>query len=67
MFAGKALTSKICKMYRGTLQVVCNDFNTSYDELLELNNDLSIHQRYLCYLAVEVLKSIMHLKGNSHV
>ena len=30
-------------------------------QLLELNNDLSIHQRRLRYLAIEVFKSIMHL------
>ena len=41
--------------------MVYNDFNKSYDELLELNNDLSIHQRHLRYLAIEVFKSIMHL------
>ena len=31
------------------------------DELLELNNDLSIYQRHLRYLAIKVFKSIMHL------
>ena len=30
-------------------------------QLLELNNDLPIHQRRLRYLAIEVFKSIMHL------
>ena len=30
-------------------------------QLLELNNDLSIHQRHLRYLAIEVFKLIMHL------
>ena len=60
MFAGKTL-NKICKIHHRTLQVVYKDFNKSYDELLELNNDLSIHQRHLRYLAIEVFKSIMHL------
>ena len=60
MFAGITI-HKICKIHHRTLQVVYNDFNKSYDELLELNNDLSIHQRHLRYLAIEVFKSIMHL------
>ena len=60
MFAGKTLIKKICKIHHRTLQVVYDDFNKSYDELLELNNDLSIHQRHLRYLAIEVFKSIMH-------
>ena len=54
MFAGKTLINKICKIHHRTLQVVYDDFNKSYDELLELNNDLSIHQRHLRYLAIEV-------------
>ena len=61
MFAGKTLINKICKIHHRTLQVVYDDFNKSYDELLELNNDLSIHQRHLRYLAIEVFKSIIRL------
>ena len=61
MFAGKTLINKICKIHHRTLKVVYDYFNKSYDELLELNNDLSIHQRNLRYLAIEVFKSIIHL------
>ena len=61
MFAGKTLINKICKIHHRTLQVVYDDFNKSYDELLELNNDLFIHQRHLCYFLIEVFKSIMNL------
>ena len=61
MFAGETLINKICKIHHRTLQVVYDDFDKSYDELLELNRDLSIHQRHLRYLVVEVFKSIMHL------
>ena len=61
MFAGKTLIDKIYKIHHRTKQVVYDDFNKSYDELLEQNKDLSIHQRHLRYLAIEVFKSIMHL------
>ena len=61
MIPGKTLINKICKIHHRTPQVVYDDFNKSYDELLELNNDLSIHQRDLLYLAIEVFKSIMNL------
>ena len=67
MFAGKTLINKICKSHHRTPQVVYNGFNKSYDELLELNKDLSIHQRHLHYLAIEVFKSIMHLNPQFHV
>ena len=34
MFAGKTLINKICKIHHRTLQVVYDDFNKSYNELL---------------------------------
>ena len=61
MFAGKTLRNRICKIHYGTIQVVYDDYNSSYDELLQLNNSPSIHQRHLRFLAIEVFKSIMHL------
>ena len=61
MFAAKTVISKIFKIHHGTLQVVYNDFNKSYVELFELNNDLSIYLRHLRYLANEIFKLIMHL------
>ena len=56
MFAGKTLINKIYKIHHRTKQIVYDDFNKSYDELLEQNKDLSIHQRHLRYLPVEVFK-----------
>ena len=61
MFAGKTLINKICKIHHRTLQVVYNEYNKSYQELLQLNNIVSIHQTHLQYLALEVFKSLMHL------
>ena len=61
MFVGKTLTNKICKIRHRTLQVVYNEYNKSYEELLQLNNNVSVHQRHLHYLALEVFKSLMHL------
>ena len=55
MFAGKILINKICKIHHRTLQVVYDDFDKSYDELLELNRDLSIHQRHLRIWPVKYL------------
>ena len=47
MFARKTIINKIGKIHYRTLQVVYDDFDKSYHLLLELNNDLSIHQRHL--------------------
>ena len=54
MFAGITLIYKICKFLHRTLQVV-------YDELFELNNNLSVYQRDHRYLAIEVFNSILYL------
>ena len=55
IFAGKILINKICKIHHRSLQVIYNEYNKPYEELLQLNNNMSIHQRYLQYLAFEVL------------
>ena len=61
MLVGKTLINKICEIHHRTLQVVCNEYNKSYKELLQLNNNTSIHERHLQYLDLEVFKSLMHL------
>ena len=60
MFAGKTLLYQICKIHHRTLQVVQNEYNKSCGDLLQLNNNMSIHERHLQYLALEGFKSLMH-------
>ena len=62
MFTGKTI-NKICKIHHRTLRVVYNEYNKTYGEPLQLNNNVSIHQRHLQYLALEVFKSLMHLNS----
>ena len=47
MFAGKTLINKICEIHHRTIQMVYNEYNKSYQELLQLNNIVSINQRHL--------------------
>ena len=42
MFAGKTLINKICKIHHRTLQVIHNDYQKSYNELLDINNQNNI-------------------------
>ena len=58
MFAGKTSINKICIIHHRTLQVIHNDYQKSYDELLDINKDVNIHQKHLCILVLEVFKSI---------
>ena len=61
MFPVKTSVKKICKTHHRTLQIIHNDYQNSYDELLDINKDVNIHQKHLRILALEVFKSITHV------
>ena len=61
MFVGKLSIAKIGKIHFWTLQVVYNNYDKLYHDLLKFSNDVSIHQRHLRFLAVEVYKSLMNI------
>ena len=61
MFAGKSSIAKICKIHFRTLQIVHNNYVKSYQDLLNFSNDISIHQKHLRLLAIEVYKSLMNI------
>ena len=41
--------------------MVHNKYDTTYDELLSINNDVSIYQRHLRFLFPEVIQSVTKL------
>ena len=45
--------------------MVRDDYNSTYKELLASHNNISIHQKYLKHLAIEVYKSLMNLNPQS--
>ena len=61
MFAGKSLISKVQKTHFRALQMLYNTYKKSYNELLILNRDISIHQKQLHFLVTEVYKSVNNL------
>ena len=65
MFAGKTAINKILKIHYRTLQVVYSEYHKSYEELLQINKDISIQQKHLRILALEIYKSIMHFNPES--
>ena len=54
MFAGKTLISKVQKIYHKTLHAVLETYEKSYEDLLFINDDISIHQNHLHFLAPEI-------------
>ena len=61
MFTSKNSMLKINKIHRRTLHLVYDNYNSTYEELLASHNDISIHQKHLKHLAIEVYKSLTNL------
>ena len=61
MFCRKGLYLKMQKIHHKTLKVIYQS-NKTYEELLELSETVSIHQRHLRFLVTEVYKSTSYLK-----
>ena len=73
IFAVKTLINKICKIHHRTVQVVYGNFNKSCDELLELKNDLPIHQthfirdnpKFMCLISKKLVVLPQNLRDGS--
>ena len=61
MFANKSSKVKILKIHKRTLQIVYDIYDESYENLLNIRDDISIHQKHLQYLAIDVNKSLTKL------
>ena len=49
---------KISKIHKRTLEIVYDVYDESYQFLLNRGDDISIQQKHLWYLAIEVYKSL---------
>ena len=56
MFHNRSLNHKINRLHETCLCVIYNDGHSSYDELLNLDNSVSIHHRNLQILATEMFR-----------
>ena len=56
MFCGRKEISKINKIHERCMRLTLQNFNDSFETLLLLSGDISIHQRCLNFLMVEVYK-----------
>ena len=53
IFANKNSILKVNKIHWRTIRVVYDDYNSTYEELLASQNDISIHERHLKHLTIE--------------
>ena len=58
MFCRKREMKAISKVHKRALRTIHDNFSLTYEELLALDNDFTIHQKHLHYLMVEIFKSI---------
>ena len=56
MFHNRSLNYKINRLHERCLCVIYNDSHSSYDELLNLDNSVSIHHRNLQILATKMFR-----------
>ena len=56
MIHNKKLNKKINKVHERALRIVYGDHNTSFLELLNKDKSVTIHQRNLQYLLIEIYK-----------
>ena len=56
MFHSRQITHKINKLHERALRIVCNDHFSSFEELLSKEKSVTVHQRNLQILAIEIYK-----------
>ena len=61
IFHGRKLNNNISRMHEKCLRMVYNDNTSSYEELLEIDNSVSVHHRNIQILATELYKIVTGL------
>ena len=56
MFHSRTLNNKINKLHERALKIVYKNDKLTFDELLELDNSVTVHHRNLQKLAIEMYK-----------
>ena len=56
MFCSRSLNNKISKLQEKALRILCKDYDSSFEDLLEKDNSDKIHDRNIKLLAKEVYK-----------
>ena len=57
----RTLNTSINRIYERALRLVCNDYISTFSELLKLDNSFTVHERNIQTLAIEVFKVVHNL------
>ena len=58
MFHSRTLNNKINRLHKECLRMICNDNTSSFTDLLEIYNSVSVHHRNIQVLATELYKFV---------
>ena len=58
MFHSRRLNNKINNVHEKALRIVCSDYNSTFQELLDKDASFSVHHRNMKTLAIEIYKHI---------
>ena len=58
MFCAKAVNGKINRIHKRALRLVYLDYTSSFDDLLIKDNSVTIHQRNIQLVAIEMFKAL---------
>ena len=61
MFCGRRLDHRINKLHERALRIAYNDYSSDFVELLAKDDTVTIHQRNLRVLAIEIYKMLNDL------
>ena len=64
MFHSRAINNKINRLHERALRIVITDFKSSFEGLLTKDKSLSIHERNIQTLALEINKFLTGLSPN---
>ena len=56
MFCSRTSNNMINKLHETSLRIILNDYSSDFNVLLENNNDICKHHRYIQALLIEVFK-----------
>ena len=58
MFYSRTLNNKINRLHERCLRIIYNDNTSSFTDLLEIDNSVSVHHRNIQVLATELYKFV---------
>ena len=64
MFYSRGISDKINHLHERALRIIYKDNTSTFEELLENDNSLSVHHRNIHTLAIELFKIKLDLSNN---